>query len=78
MKNNSRARLTAALASVLLSASARAGTFLYTNSPCVYLLVSNSVSQTATLLGPTGSLTGSVTVDSQFCAKLILFLRKNR
>ena len=39
-----------------------ASTFLYTNSPCVYLIVSNSVSQTATLLAPTGTFSGTLAV----------------
>lgn len=47
----------------LLSASpALASAALYTNSPCVYLIVSNGVSQSATLLGTTGSFSGSLAV----------------
>jgi hypothetical protein len=45
-----------------LTAPVHAATLLYTNSPCVYLLTSNAQSQTATLLGPTGSFGGSVSV----------------
>ncbi len=42
--------------------SGNASAVLYTNSACIYSLTSNSVFQTAMLIGPTGSLTGSVTV----------------
>ena len=42
--------------------TATASTFLYTNAPCVYLIASNGVSQTATLVGPTGAFSGSFTV----------------
>ena len=46
----------------LFCETARASTYLYTNAPCVYLIASNGVSQTATLLGPTGSFSGSLSV----------------
>jgi hypothetical protein len=42
--------------------TAHASAFLYTNAPCVYLIASNGISQTATLLGPTGSFSGSLAV----------------
>jgi len=42
--------------------AASASTFVFTNSPCVYLLSSNSLSQTATLLGPTGVFSGSLSI----------------
>jgi len=51
-----------ALEALLLAPSGFASAFLYTNSPCVYLVVSNDASQSATLLGPTGSFSGALTV----------------
>ena len=46
----------------LLAHPGLSSTMLYTNGPCIYLLVSNNVSQTATLLGTTGAFSGSMTV----------------
>lgn len=51
-----------AAGALLLSGACQASTFLYTNSPCVYLIDSNGVAPSATLLGPTGTFSGSVTV----------------
>lgn len=44
------------------TSTTRASTLIFTNSPCVYLLVSNSLSQSAMLLGSTGSISGALTV----------------
>lgn len=49
----------------LLGAQAAWGSMaLYTNSPCVYLLASNGLSQSATLVGPTGAYSGTLTVPA--------------
>lgn len=62
MKHLVRVVFACAGAALLLAAEARASALVYTNAPCVYLLVSNGTAQSAVLLGPTGSFAGALTV----------------